>query len=105
MKFWEAMKLLQEGEKVRAKGWYRDAYIYLNPIGNIVDEQEEIYEIYSLFGLEEWEVYTERKASPQILTDVWNNIRNADVEQMLDKEDLAQIRTLLIQLNQKYKIY
>ena len=107
MQFWEAMKLLQAGEKVRAVGWYREAYIYLNDVGNIVDEQEEIYEIYNLFGLEEWEVYTERKLCPKILKDVWSNIisPNSSLEEMLDNEDLARIRVLMVQLNEKYRIY
>ena len=107
MQFWEAMKLLQAGEKVRAVGWYSDAYIYLNEVGNIVDDHEEIYEIYSLFGLEEWEVYKERQLSPSVLKDVWKDMTspNSSLKKMLNEEEYSQLRALILQLNKKYRIF
>ena len=64
MKFWEAMKLLQEGKKVRCKSWGELVYMYfnkdisyicLNSNGNILTKSS--INDYELNG--EWEEYIE----------------------------------------------
>lgn len=55
MKFWEAMKALEEGKKVRKKRWEKDAFL---PTRRNLDGSEWI--ILATIGLnEDWELYEE----------------------------------------------
>src|SRR5260221_12992703 len=49
MKFWEAMKALQEGKKVRGNTWNKDEY--LDPLDTF-----EIFTFYEYLQLD-WEIY------------------------------------------------
>ena len=58
MKFWEAMKAMQEGKKVRKKIWNEDCYLTIKN-NYIVDEWDDDKITFSLDG--DWEIYEEKK--------------------------------------------
>ena len=60
MKFWEAMKAMEEGKKVRVVNWEPEYYIYLNENFEIRDVDGFFAELYCSQYLE-WEILTERK--------------------------------------------
>lgn len=51
MKFWEAMKALEEGKKVRGKSWDQDLWAD--------SDSTRIYFTFSSASKEEWEIYAE----------------------------------------------
>lgn len=53
MKFWEAMKALEEGKKVRASNWEKEVWIDKD------SDQTGLPMILNLFALHEWELYEE----------------------------------------------
>jgi len=55
MKFWEAMKALSEGEKVRAKDWTEGSYI--DELSRLENYHERINLVYWMNY--EWEIYKE----------------------------------------------
>ena len=58
MKFWEAMKALEEGKKVRKKTWNEDCYLTIKN-NHFVDEWDDDEITFSLDG--DWEIYEEKK--------------------------------------------
>ena len=58
MKFWEAMKALQEGKKVRERDWQEDLFIYLND-DIVYDSRGNIHRIISKIG-DNWELYNKK---------------------------------------------
>ena len=75
MKMWQAMQLLEEGEKVRCVAWEKSKYIWKNDEGDYVNEEGEYINeggkstedyIYLNSGVlsAEWEIYEERKDVP-----------------------------------------
>ena len=58
MKFSEAMKLLEEGKKVKTKGWGKGYYIQLVN-GKLVDEEMVGFELINDHFRCEWEEYIE----------------------------------------------
>ena len=62
MKFWEAMKAMQEGKKVRNKEWTNEQYLYLSADNQILDEHGYVASIdYIGLGETTWEIYEEKK--------------------------------------------
>lgn len=59
MKFWEAMKAMEEGKKVRKVNWEDEAYIYINENSEIRDNEDFYPALYCIN--EEWEIYDDRK--------------------------------------------
>lgn len=61
MKFWEALKHIQEGKKVRVKDWNDDWYVYKSPSGKcIIDEEgKPVHLTYEDSLCVEWELYEE----------------------------------------------
>ena len=57
MRFYEAMKLLEEGKKVRKTNWEKDGYIYKNSDNLFADEMNDENPVFSIEG--EWEEYIE----------------------------------------------
>lgn len=57
MRFYEAMKLLEEGKKVRKTSWEKDGYIYKNSDNLFADEMNDENPVFSIEG--EWEEYIE----------------------------------------------
>ena len=62
MKFWEAMKAMEEGKKVRAVGWKPEYYIYLNEKFEIRDSDGFFANFHEVIHLKmDWEIYEEKK--------------------------------------------
>ena len=62
MKFWEAMKAMEEGKKVRNEEWSEHQYIYLDKNDkSIIDEEEDYFPIRYIEDEEIWEIYEEKK--------------------------------------------
>lgn len=62
MKFWEAMKAMEEGKKVRKAYWSEHQYIYLDKKNRcIIDDGEDYFSIGNIEDEEEWEIYEEKK--------------------------------------------
>lgn len=58
MRFYEAMKLLEEGKKVRRTNWSKEQYIYKNENDTAKNEDGSEYDFtWSICG--EWEEYIE----------------------------------------------
>lgn len=58
MKFWEAMKALESGKKVRDTQWVENAYIYGDDNGFILDENNETVSSDDFNVTHEWEEVT-----------------------------------------------
>lgn len=61
MKFWEAMKLLEEGRKVRLDIWCKEEYIMLDDEKEIVDERGYMFDLYGVHKYSNWEEYKENR--------------------------------------------
>ena len=57
MRFYEAMKLLEEGKKVRKEAFGKGGYLYKGYLGNIVNEYNIAPSFWTIGG--EWEEYIE----------------------------------------------
>ena len=57
MKFWEAMKALEEGKKVRKKDWDEWKYLHLNDSNCIVNEVDMYVCINLIHINDDWEIY------------------------------------------------
>lgn len=57
MKFWEAMKALEEGKRVRMCQWPKESYIHINITNYIENEKYDDCSINFTSG--EWELYVE----------------------------------------------
>ena len=60
MKFWEAMKYLEEGKKIRKVYWNENEYYYLDD-DFVTRNENNNYIVISYEGNEEWEIYEEKK--------------------------------------------
>lgn len=112
MKFWEAMKAMEEGKKVRNVNWGEHQYIYLDKNDkSIIDEEEDYFPIRYIDDEEIWEIheekYEEKKEAPYALRQLAIDLMqfDSDLNSMVDKEDIGSISTLLVKLNEKYDIY
>lgn len=63
MKFWEAMKELQEGKKVKKVKWYGSYIYYDRESKQFIDSSGETYDITYLDESEEWELYEDNRKS------------------------------------------
>lgn len=108
MKFWEAMKAMEEGKKVRNKDWMEEFYIYLNEDNDILDERDAVCDL-NFIGEKgsEWEIYDDRKPSPAILKTLANDLsyNSSDICMRLSFDEQVELVAILAQLNMKYKIY
>lgn len=61
MKFWEALKAIEEGKKVRAETWYKSEYISLDEEMDVVTHLGCIYHptLSNAFLSLEWKIYKE----------------------------------------------
>lgn len=110
MKYWEAMKSIDEGKKVRHKSWADGCYICKNDLGDVVNSDDDPYVeifIYS-FNDYHWEIYDDRKEAPQSL----KNLAKALIDYYADDFAYGKIDVLtnklffeLDALNEIYKIY
>ena len=111
MKYWEAMKSIDEGKKVRHKSWADGCFIYKDDLGNVVCADGEFYgEIFNYsFNDCHWEIYDDRKEVPQSLKNLFNALKDYlydDFSCALEINDLAnELLNRLRFLNEIYKIY
>jgi hypothetical protein len=92
MKFWEAMRYLEEGKKVRKVGWNEKDYICLNE-NEIVDEDGDLYSSVSI--CEEWELYEEvEENSASEFKKLAQALQSEEIkkEEMLKEEMLKEIK-------------
>lgn len=105
MNTWEAIKLLQEGKKIREKRWDPNKYIY--KVGkNIYNENKQLCYL-AIKGDEEWELYDDRKEAPQEIKDLYKAINNIKSNGILSNKTyitLLDLQSALNTLNKKYKI-
>lgn len=108
MKFWEAIKCLEEGKKITRTYWEKDAYIYIDDDNILRDNYNTAQDLYYIPNdNDDWEVYEEKKEAPCALKKLAIDLMqfDSDVNSMVDKEDIGLISTLLVKLNEKYDIY
>jgi len=60
MKFKKALKLLEEGKKLRLKTFAKDAYVFMDDTGNI--RGSKLIDIDD----DDWEIYEEPKSKKQV---------------------------------------
>ena len=104
MKFWEAMKAMQEGKKVRRSDWGENCYLYINEDGSFYDNREQIPILYTVGT--EWEIYDDRKEAPCVLKKLAMEFSqsDSDLNNLITTEDKKLIAELLVNLECKYKI-
>lgn len=59
MKFSEAVKLLEDGKKIRQKSWLRTSYVYLKD-GYVCNNSGKLIDLETRSCSEEWEEYIEK---------------------------------------------
>ena len=86
MKLWEAMKLLEEGNKVRRVNWEKDVYVYKGDDGEYYKSNGEDFDIIYLDNTNEWELYDDRKYTHKFWRDLYKAINQLapDYQRMLD---------------------
>ena len=106
MKFWEAVREMQDGKKIRRKTWDDGDYIYMN-YGELIDERDKQYSINYVFNDDEWEIYDERKDASEILKALAKELKTAlsDTCMILTPNEVKMLKEVLSELNEKYKIY
>lgn len=108
MKFWEAMKAMEEGKKVRNKDWMEEFYICLNEDNDILDERDAVCDL-NFIGEKgsEWEIYDDRKPAPAILKTLANDLscNSSDICMRLSFDEQVELIAVLAVLNMKYEIY
>lgn len=111
MKYWEAMKLIDEGKKVKHKSWADGCYIYKDDLGNVVcaDGEQYVETFYYSFNDYHWEIYDDRKEAPQSLKNLFNVLLDYCYDEscyIVEIDDLAdKLLDKLKFFNKKYKIY
>ena len=76
MDFFEAMKALEEGKRVRRRDWGKYHYIYLEKIedeevGYVLKDEDGDYFLHYIDLDNKWEVYDDREDCPKVLRDLW----------------------------------
>ena len=86
MKLWEAMKLLEEGNKVRRVNWEKDVYVYKGDDGEYYKSNGEDFDIIYLDNMNEWELYDDRKYAHKFWRDLYKVVNQLapDHQRMLD---------------------
>lgn len=115
MKFWEAMKCLEEGKKVRVKYWSNNGYIMMNSSGYIIDEKGRIVNINNTE--DEWELYDDRKECSECYKELYRAVMKVfDVDEgddglfdefdvdMTGSNSLGNMYVILNDLNKEYKL-
>ena len=113
MKAWEAMKLLEEGKKIRDKSWGEGYYIYLDADGDIIDESNNQYLVANISDIsKDWELYDDRKKVSQFYKDMYKAIE--EIVENYEKSEkeisdviyphLENICRVLDELNEEYKL-
>ena len=121
MKYWEAIKCLEEGKKVRHMSWHDDNYLYTDSrgvvrknIGGVSCIYKEVIDVDS-----KWELYDDRKEVPQIVKDLYKSLEMYSDENICDKYetcgscpfwgydfcgDITKLWEELQKMNKEYKL-
>lgn len=111
MKFWEAMKHLQEGRRVRGFMWPSGEYLILDQSTGIIrDEKGNVWTLDYIPHIE-WEVYIPKKEAPEVLVDLYEAIVEADAKMgysnpdfVVAKKKWRELYEVLYELNKTYDI-
>ena len=79
MKFWEAVKAMEEGKKVRRTYWEKDAYIHIdydNILRDNYNNPQDLYYISNDDG--DWEIYEEKKPVDEDFKKLYSYLKNED---------------------------
>lgn len=92
MRFYEAIKLVEEGKKVRRVDWEKDEYIHKNTFNDLIDEKGEFFCNVCLDG--DWEEYEEDKRFQLLREFAQWHVDNCtiDMEKSEDKGALKEER-------------
>ena len=111
MKFWEAMKAMEEGKKVRRAYWEKSRYVTLDIFDNIVDNKGNSFNI---IIDDKWELYTptnrkevcqELKLIFKLLEDACDSVEYKQFAQDYSKEQiLLKLYTQLCEMNKYYEL-
>ena len=109
MKFWEAMKAMEEGKKVRKKIWDEDCYLTIKN-NYIVDKWDDDKITFSLDG--DWEIYEEKKEADEKLKQLFQILNednwfanNQYCEYIYDNNLVDHMTSLYMQLMEMAKYY
>ena len=112
MKFWEAVKSMQEGKKVRLFTWSPNQYIYLNETTKIVDETGHLYGIDYISMENVWELYEEKREVDERLKQLFQILNednwfanNQYGEYIYDNNLVDHMTSLYMQLMEMAKYY
>ena len=61
MKFWEAIKAMEKGKKVRRVYWEKDVYIHIDNDDILRDNYNTPQDLYYIPNDDDWEIYEEKK--------------------------------------------
>ena len=110
MKFWEAMKALEEGKKVRKTSWTENCYLYIDEDGSFYDNREQIPILYTIGT--EWETYEEKKDADEKLKQLFQILNednwfanNQYGEYIYDNNLVDHMTSLYMQLMEMAKYY
>ena len=113
MKAWEAMKLLEEGKKLRDKNWKEGRYIYLDTDGDIIDESNNQYLVANISDIsKEWEMCDDRKEVPQFYKNMYKAIDKIIEDYEISEKEISDVIypylvnlcRVLDELNKEYKL-
>ena len=81
MNFWEAIKALEEGKKVRRSYWEEDNYIYIDSDNNLRDNYGALPNLYYIpDDDDDWEIYEGKK---EIIDDKFKQLYNLVVNEQI----------------------
>lgn len=108
MKFWEAIKALEEGKKVRRAYWEKDVYIHIDHDNILKDNSNHPQDLYYIPNDDDndWEIYDDRKEAPYVLRKLAIELSqfDSDLNSLITTEDKKLIAELLVTLECRYKI-
>ena len=84
MKFWEAMKAVEEGKKVRVVTWTKDLYVCLDKDRHVVNQNNQKCDLLYEIGDEEWELSEQGDYSLYPEGSLWQDGSSRDKENMLN---------------------
>src|ERR1700760_3575101 len=111
MKFWEAMKALEEEKKVKISTWPMDAFIYLNSMfRQIRDENEEKFSISGEDFFCDWELYEELLSKEEQFIQAWKDIPKGQgalisVSADIDFQKVSQLLSEALKKQEPEKTY
>ena len=112
MKFWEAMKEMQNGKKVRKADWKEGKYLCLDKEYNIEDEKGHYSKLFCVGDKDDWEIYEEKKDTDEKLKQLFQILNednwfanNQYGEYIYDNNLVDHMTSLYIQLIEMAEYY